>query len=73
MMTQTERILYHMEHIGPITCKQAAEDYGIMALHSRIADLRRDGYVIAKKHETGRNRFGEPCHWYAYSIVEAES
>ena len=70
-MTQCERILWHMENKGPITCKQAADDYGIMALHSRIADLRKQGYDIKKTYQYGFNRFGERCSWYSYELEQA--
>lgn len=70
-MTQNERILWHMENIGAITCKQAADDYGIMALHSRISDLRSEGYKISKTRKTGKNRFGDDCHWFEYRLVES--
>ena len=69
-MTQNERVLEHLEAIGPITCRQAAEEYGIMALHSRIADLRREGYDIRSTYKSGKNRFGENCHWYEYELAE---
>lgn len=69
-MTQNERVLYHLEHIGPISCHEAASEYGIMALHSRIADLRADGHEIKSTCKSGRNRFGEPCHWYEYELVQ---
>lgn len=68
-MTQNERILWHLEKRGPIDCKTAAVDYGIMALHSRIADLRRDGYAIGKTYRSGTNRYGESCHWYEYELL----
>lgn len=68
-MTQNERVLYHLEHIGPISCRTAADDYGIMALHSRIADLRRDGHDIRSTCKTGTNRLGERCRWYEYELA----
>lgn len=68
-MTQNERVLYHLENIGPISCWQAVDDYGITALHSRIADLRRDGHRIKSTYKSGKNRFGEKCHWYEYELV----
>lgn len=70
-MTQNEKVLRHLETIGPITCKIAVEEYSIMALHSRIADLRKDGHKITSKYKHGVNRFGDECHWYEYSLERA--
>ena len=67
-MTQTERVLWHLQNRGPIDCKTAAVDYGIMALHSRIADLRREGYEFKMTYKAGKNRYGDNTHWYEYEL-----
>lgn len=48
-MTQTEKVLYHMEKRGSLTPLQAMDCYGIMRLAARIGELRRDGHDIASK------------------------
>ena len=55
-MTQTQRILRHLE------------DYGIMRLASRVNDLRREGHPIVTEVVTGKNRYGEPTRWARYRM-----
>lgn len=45
-MTQSQKILEHMQTKGAITPKDAMELYGCMRLAARIKDLRREGYEI---------------------------
>ena len=40
-VTQTARILNHLESFGSITSLDAMREYGIMRLASRICDLRQ--------------------------------
>ena len=42
-MTQSERIVRHLREHGSITSLEALEDYGIMRLASRVADLKKAG------------------------------
>ena len=67
-MTQTERILRHIEDYGSITQMDAIRDYGIMRLASRVNDLRRDGVPIITEVVTGKNRYGEPTRWARYRM-----
>ncbi len=67
-MTQNERILRHLNEQGSITQLEAIKEYGIMRLASRISDLKRDGYRFRVKHETSKNRFGEPTSYARYYL-----
>ena len=67
-MTQTEKVLRHIEDYGSITQMDAIRDYGIMRLASRVNDLRRCGIPIITEREEGRNRYGEKCHWARYRM-----
>ena len=69
-MTQTEKILRHLEDIGSITPMEAIRQYGIMRLGARIWDLKREGYPIEAKIITGKNRYGEPTRWAVYRMVK---
>lgn len=40
-MTQSERIVRHLEAFGSITSLEAMSDYGIMRLASRVSDLKK--------------------------------
>ena len=67
-MTQTERILRHLQDYGEIDPMEAIRSYGIMRLGARIWDLKRDGYPIETKIKTGKNRHGEDTHWAVYKL-----
>ena len=67
-MTQTQRILRHLEDYGSITQMDAIRDYGIMRLASRVNDLRREGHPIITEVVTGENRYGEPTRWARYRM-----
>lgn len=67
-MTQTQRILRHLEDFGSITQMDAIRDYGIMRLASRVNDLRREGHPIVTEVVTGKNRYGETTRWARYRM-----
>ena len=63
-MSQSAQILAHLESGNTITPAQAYDLYGTLALHSRIAELRRKGYRIdGEMHSDGKRRWGE--YWIA--------
>ena len=45
-MTQETQVLTHLDRFGSITAWEAMQEYRIMRLASRIADLRRKGHNI---------------------------
>lgn len=67
-MTQTEKILRHMEEYGSITPYDALKEYGCMRLASRICDIKRAGVAVTKEIETSRNRYGEPVRYARYRL-----
>lgn len=68
-MTQTERVLEHMERRGGITALQAQNDYGIMRLGARIWDLKRAGHRISSETVSGVNRYGEKTRFTRYTLA----
>jgi hypothetical protein len=68
-LTQCEKILRHLEDYGEITSLTAMKEYGIMRLASRITDLKKQGYSIVSKTESGENRYGETTHWKVYRLA----
>lgn len=64
--TQCDRILRHLKDYGSLTSLEAITEYGIMRLASRVSELRKKGYNIQVKYESGRNRYGEPVSWARY-------
>lgn len=71
-MTQTERILRHLQTFGAITSLEAIQDYGILRLASRISDLRKEGLPIRREMVSGRNRYGEATSFARYSLESRE-
>lgn len=69
-MTQNEMILKHLEEVGSIEPMTALQEYGIMRLASRIADLKKQGYAIVKETVKHTNRFGEIVHYARYKFLE---
>lgn len=71
-MTQSERILRHLEIFGSITSLEAMRDYGIMRLASRVSDLKKDGLPVRTEFVRGKNRFGEPTCYARYHLERKE-
>jgi len=69
-MTQTEKILRHLQEHGSITPLDALQEYGIMRLASRICDIKRAGVAVEKEIETAKNRYGEPVRYARYRLME---
>lgn len=69
-LTQCERILRHLEDYGSINQLEAAAEYGILRLASRISDLKGQGYAISTEFKKGKNRYGEPTHYAVYRLKE---
>lgn len=70
-MTQSERVLRHLETYGSITPMEAMQEYGIMRLGARIYDLKRAGYPIAAGWVEGENRYGEITRFARYTLKKA--
>lgn len=67
-MTQSERILRHLEEVGPITQAEALQEYGIMRLASRISDLKKLDYPIGREMIHTINRYGEHVSYARYHL-----
>lgn len=67
-MTQCELIQRHLEDYGSITSLEAMQEYGIMRLASRIADLKQMGVPIRKETVSGKNRYGERTSYAKYYL-----
>lgn len=48
-MSQCANVFVHMKEHGSITPLEAFKRYGILALHSRIAELRERGHKIVTR------------------------
>ena len=70
-MTQSERVLRHLEERGGLTQKEASDAYGIERLGARVYDLRCAGHPIMKVMEEGKNRYGDTTHYARYLLKKA--
>jgi len=66
---QYEMVLEHMESSGSITPLEAMNEYGIMRLGARIADLKTLGYQIHTRIIKVPTRYGH-AHVAEYSLVQ---
>ena len=72
-MNQKQRILEHIQKHGSITQKEAWDLYGASRLSAIIYDLKnKDGYNIKTEMVKGKNRYGEPTCFGAYSFIEQD-
>lgn len=69
-LTQSEVLLRHLREVGPITSKQAMDDYGIMRAAARIEELRRDGHSISTELITVPTRWGTSTQVARYTLCE---
>ena len=67
-MSQNDRILDHLNAVGPIRPMTAWNDLGIYRLASRINDLRKAGHKINTKKVEVVNRWGESVYIAEYSL-----
>tara|TARA_R100000781_G_scaffold15532_3_gene12856 strand:+ start:3143 stop:3517 length:375 start_codon:yes stop_codon:yes gene_type:complete len=59
-MTQTQRILNHIERTGSISQREAYIDYGVQSFHRRLTDLREQGHNLVghlRYHPTTGQRY----------------
>ena len=71
-MTQTEKIVRHLEAFGSITSLEAMQEYGIMRLASRVSALKKSGLPVRSELVRGENRFREPTCYARYSLEKKE-
>lgn len=67
-LTQKQKVLRHLNQIGPITPVQAFFDYSIMRLAAVIFDLKDAGNDIDTTILHTKNKFGEPVHYAQYTL-----
>lgn len=73
MKTQNEMVLEHLRKHGIINLVTAYEEYGVMALHSRISNLRQAGHLIETVSHTKKNRYGKKVQVYDYRLIKEAS
>lgn len=71
-MKQSERVLAYMKQGFPLTSLEALEKLGIISFPKRICELRKQGYNIAQKRITVKNRYGNKLSVNEYWLVDDE-
>lgn len=72
-MTQRSLILSYMKEHGSITTYEAFMELGITKLTTRISELRRGGFLIRERSESGVNRYGKPVTYNRYWLEEKQN
>lgn len=67
-MTQSEKVLRHIQELGSISSWEAIQQYGITRLGARIFELRKLGYNIISERQSVKNRFGENVSFAVYKL-----
>ena len=67
-MTQRDKILWHLEHVGSLSRAEAMSEYGIVELPARIVELKKLGYGITSTREEHINKRGETIHYNRYRL-----
>lgn len=71
-MTKEQKVLEHMQTIGPIDTLKANELYGASRLSAIILNLKEKGYVINKVTKKLKDRFGNEASYTEYSLADPE-
>jgi len=66
--SQSAKILWHLQNIGPVTALQAMDLFNCMRLAARVADLREAGHDI----QTDMKRLKNGKKIAVYSIPKTE-
>lgn len=72
-MTQHTLIIDFMREHGSITTYEAFMELGITKLTTRISELRRGGFLIRERAESGVNRYGKPVTYNRYWLEEKQN
>lgn len=67
-MSQCDQVLEVLQREGSITPAQAYERFGILAMHSRAAELRDRGYDVRCQIRTGGGK-----RWGCYSLLTQDN
>ena len=67
-INQAKRIIDYINKYGSITSWEAYKDLGVMELHARMSQLKKEGYEFETRWETKKNRFGENVSFKRYYL-----
>ena len=70
-MPQTVLVLAHLKSKGSITPREADKLYSITRLADVIFKLRKHHHIISTL-TNDTNKFGRPCRYATYTLIEEE-
>lgn len=70
---RSEVLKYLQNHKKGITSMKAFELFGATRLSAIIFELRRKGHTIESVEEEITNRYGRPCKYARYVLIEEEN
>lgn len=72
-MTQSQRVLQHLEQGKQLTCLNAFQELGITQIAARIFELKREGYPIGTRNIKVTNRYGDEACVVDYYLESAHA
>ena len=72
-MTQTDRVLAHLEAGKRLTCLNAFHDLGVTQVAARIFELKQDGHTINTKTIKVTNRYGDEATVVNYFLERIDA
>lgn len=67
---KTSAVLQHLKVKGSITSMEAFQLYGATRLSAIIFNLKKRGYEFKTTTEVCTDRFGHPCSFARYTLIE---
>ncbi len=72
-MTQTDRVLAHLEAGKRLTCLNAFQELGVTQVAARIFELKQDGHPINTKTIKVTNRYGDEATVVNYFLERIDA
>lgn len=67
---QVERVISYMREHGSCTSLEALTELGILSFPKRICEMKKQGFYITSKWESGESRYGNTFRVKRYYLIE---
>lgn len=71
--SQVDRAISYMREHGSCTSLEALTELGILSFPKRICEMRKQGFYITSKWESGESRYGNKFHVKRYYLIEEKN
>lgn len=68
-LSMEERVIYALGGKDGLTVNECTKFIGTTELRKCVSELKRKGYKIIDKWESGFNRHGIPSRWKRYKLI----